>query len=113
MLLSISSACFLSYSPGANSLRDPIVDKWWKDNEHACHGAEFRAQVEWNEYVMVCKNAFERRDKIEIGSQRDINLASPRYANSPGTVLDAWATFLSYTLLHEFLHILFNCEWCP
>ncbi|KAJ5161825.1 hypothetical protein N7492_007217 [Penicillium capsulatum] len=90
--------------------RDPIADKWWDNNEHACHGAGFRAQVEWQEYVMVCKNAFENPDKIEIGSKRDINYASPRYVNSAGNTLDFWATFLSYTLLHEFLHVLFEWE---
>lgn len=103
----------ISYGPCANSLRDPIVNKWWQDNEHACHGAQFRAQVERNEYVMVCKNAFENPNKIEIGSQRDTNYASPRYLNSVGNTLDYWATFLSYTLLHEFLHVLFQCEWFP
>jgi hypothetical protein len=56
----------------------------------------------------VCQQGFAE-EKPLIGNLRKVDWDVAKYDGTRGQYLDFWTAYLSYALLHELIHLKFDC----
>ena len=85
-------------------------DPWWPPNMQACADQKLTAATVRFSYIMVCELAFYEAG-ITIGEDdRTHDWSNAQVAMFQS--IDYWKRFLSFTLLHELIHLMFKCKYC-